>query len=181
MTALQIYTIIHVIISLVAIITGLIATYGLRGCDVAGLTLNDIDWRSGELLVRQSKTSQPLRLPLTDPVAEALIAYLRDGRPPVAFRQVFIMAPAPLLPIKRQTVGYAFRRRVQDSGLDIRYRGVHCLRHSYALHLLRQGVALKTIGDILGHRSTQSTCVYLRLDLDDLREVALPLPGETAS
>lgn len=159
----------------------LIATYGLRGCDVAGLTLNDIDWRVGELHVHQSKTRQPLSLPLTDPVAEALLAYLRDGRPPVAFRQVFITAAAPLLPIKRQTVGYAFRRRVQDSGLDIRHRGVHCLRHSYALHLLRQGVALKTIGDLLGHRSTQSTCVYLRLDLEDLREVALPLPGGTAS
>jgi integrase/recombinase XerD len=159
----------------------LIATYGLRGCDVAGLTLDDIDWRSGELHVRQSKTSQPLSLPLTDPVAEALLAYLRDARPPVAFRQVFITVQAPILPIKRQTVGYAFRYLVKRSGLDIRYRGVHCLRHSYALHLLRQGVSLKTIGDLLGHRSTQSTCVYLRLDLDDLREVALPLPGETAS
>jgi len=159
----------------------LIATYGLRGCDVAGLTLNDIDWRAGELHVHQAKTSQPLSFPLTDPVAEALLAYVPDARPPVKFRQVFITAPAPLLPIKRQAVGYAFRRRVQYSGLDIRYRGVHCLRHSYALHLLREGVALKTIGDLLGHRSTQSTCVYLRLDLDDLREVALPLPAEASS
>jgi len=80
------------------------------------------------------------------------------------------------VPIKRQTVGYAFRNRVQRSALDVRFRGVHCLRHSYAVRLLRQGVSLKDIGDLLGHRSAESTCVYLRLNVDDLREVALPLP-----
>jgi site-specific recombinase XerD len=61
--------------------------------------------------------------------------------------------------------------------LAIPFRGVHCLRHSVATHLLRQGVALKTIGDLLGHRSPESTWVYLRLDLEALREVALPLPA----
>jgi site-specific recombinase XerD len=155
----------------------LIAAYGLRGCDIASLELTDISWRAGEVHSNQSKTRHPLQLPLTDSVADALLAYLRDGRPQSAHREIFLSVHAPILPIKRQSAGYAFRFRVARSGLDIPFRGVHCLRHSYATHLLRQGVSLKSIGDLLGHRSTESTCVYLRLDLDDLRDVALPLPS----
>lgn len=155
----------------------LIATYGLRGCDIASLKLADIDWRAGEVHIIQSKTRHPLKLPLTDPVAEALLTYLRNGRPRSAHREIFLTACAPIVPIKRQTAGYVYRRRVTRSDLAIPFRGVHCLRHSYAVHLLRQGVSLKSIGDVLGHRSTESTCVYLRLALDDLRDVALPLPS----
>jgi integrase/recombinase XerD len=154
----------------------LIATYGLRGCDIAGLKLSDIGWRAGEMHINQSKTRCPLRLPLTDQVAEALLVYLREGRPRSSYREIFLTAQAPILPIKRQTVGYAFRNRAKRSALDMPFSGVHCLRHSYAVRLLRQGVSLKNIGDLLGHRSTESTCVYLRLNVDDLREVALPLP-----
>ena len=135
------------------------------------------DWRAGELRINQSKTRHPLRLPLTDPVAQALIAYLREGRRQSAYREVFLTVVAPIVPLKRQSAGYAFRSRVKRSGLAIAFRGVHCLRHAYAVNLLRQGVSLKGIGDLLGHRSTESTCVYLRLDLDELREVALPLPA----
>jgi len=153
------------------------ATYGLRGCDLAGLKLNSVDWQAGEIGINQSKTRHPLRLPLTDAVATALLAYLRKGRPQVAHREIFLTVVAPILPIKRQTPGYAFRARVKRSALDIPFRGVHCLRHAYAVNLLRRGVSLKTIGDLLGHRSTESTCVYLRLNLEDLREVALPLPA----
>jgi site-specific recombinase XerD len=114
---------------------------------------------------------------LTDPVGQALLTYLREGRPRSAFREIFLTVAAPILPLKRQSAGYAIRSRVKRSGLDIAFRGIHCLRHSYAVHLLRQGVSLKGIGDLLGHRSTESTYVYLRLDLDELREVALPLPA----
>ena len=155
----------------------LIATYGLRGCDLAGLRLNDIDWQAGVISIVQSKTRHPLSLPLTDGVATALLSYLRQGRPRLAYREIFLTVVAPILPIKRQTAGYAFRERVQRSALKIPFHGVHCLRHSYARHLLRQGISLKTIGDLLGHRSTESTCVYLRLNVEDLREVALPLPA----
>jgi site-specific recombinase XerD len=154
----------------------LIATYGLRGCDVAELHLSDIDWRASELRVRQRKTGQPLLLPLMAPVAAALAAYLRNGRPHGGYREVFLTAVAPIVPLKRQAVGYAFRNRVRASQLDIPFEGVHCLRHSYAIHLLRRGISLKTIGDLLGHSSPESTCVYLRVNVDDLREVALPLP-----
>jgi integrase/recombinase XerD len=155
----------------------LIAAYGLRGCDVAGLKLNDIDWRAGEVRIIQSKTRQPIVLPLTDPAGEAVLAYLQGGRPRSAYRQIFLKAHAPIAPLQGAHVSDAFRFRLKHSGLDIRARGVYCLRHSHAMHLLRQGVPLKTIGDLLGHRRSQSTGVYLRLDIDDLRDVTLPLPG----
>lgn len=155
----------------------LVATYGLRGCDIASLELADISWRRAEICLCQSKTRHPLLLPLTNPVGDALLAYLRDGRPQSVHRQIFLSAHAPIRPLTRQSAGYAFRFRVDHSGLEIPFRGIHCLRHSLAMHLLRQGVSLKSIGDLLGHRSAESTCVYLRLDLDDLRGVALPLPS----
>lgn len=154
----------------------LIATYGLRGCDIAGLKLDDIDWRAGVIHVRQQKTRSPLELPLTRPVAEALLAYLRKGRPHSPQRCVFLTAVAPVIPLTRQMVGYAFRNRIKAGNLKIPFKGVYCLRHSYALHLLRSGVPLKTIGDMLGHTTIESTGVYLRVHIDDLREIALPLP-----
>lgn len=154
----------------------LIAAYGLRGCDVAGLKLTDIDWRAEEMHITQSKTRQPMVLPLTEPAAEAVLAYLRDGRPRSAYRQIFLKTYAPITPLQGAHVSDAFRFRLKHSGLDIHASGVYCLRHSLAMHLLRQGIALKTIGDLLGHRRSESTGVYLRLDVDDLREVALPLP-----
>jgi integrase len=155
----------------------LVAAYGLRGCDVAGLKLTDIDWRKGEVSIIQSKTRKPLVLPLIDPAADALLAYLREGRPRSAYRQIFLKTHAPITPLQRNNVSDAFRFRFKRSGMDIRARGINSLRHSHAMHLLREGVSLKTIGDLLGHCCSQSTGVYLRLDVDDLRGVALPLPG----
>jgi len=75
-----------------------------------------------------------------------------------------------------QAVGCAFKARVSHCELPIPFKGPHCLRHSLAVHLLRQGGSLKEIGDVLGHRNAESTCVYIRLAVEDLREVALSLP-----
>jgi site-specific recombinase XerD len=154
----------------------LIAAYGLRACDVAGLKLEDIDWRMGQISFKQHKTKHQLVLPLSEPVAEALLAYLRGGRPRTIYREIFMTLRAPISPISIHTIGGAFRSRVRRGKLPIPFEGVHCLRHSYAMHLLRQGASLKAIGDVLGHHSTESTCVYLRLDFEELRDVALPLP-----
>ena len=98
----------------------LIAAYGLRGCDVAGLKLTDIDWRAGELRITQSKTCQPALLPLTGSAAEAVLAYLRDGRPRSAYRQIFLKTHAPITPLRGAHVSDAFRFRLKHSGLDIR-------------------------------------------------------------
>lgn len=155
----------------------LIVNYGLRASEVADLKLEDIQWRSRCLHVSQRKTTAPLLFPLTDAVANSLIAYLRRGRPTSSFRQVFLRHRAPAGILKPTAVSEAFQAWSRRSGLSIPFQGCHCLRHSYAIHLLRKGASLKTIGDLLGHRSTESTCVYLRLAIEDLREVALNLPA----
>ena len=79
--------------------------------------------------------------------------------------------------LKRTAVTKAFQAWSKRSGLAIPFQGPHCVRHSYAVHLLRSGLSVKTIGDLLGHRTLESTWVYLRLAVDDLRDVALPLPA----
>ena len=152
---------------------------GLRACDVAGLRLEDIDWRAGEIRIRPRKTKHPLVLPLFDHVGKALIAYLRKGRPDSKYREVFLTLRAPISPVTIHTIGPAFRSRVRRGKLPIPFEGVHCLRHSYAVHLLREGASFKDIGDVLGHHSTESTCVYLRLNVEELRDAALPLPASS--
>ena len=156
----------------------LIATYGLRTCEVRTLDLDDVAWRTHQIRVVRPKTGTPLLLPLTDEVASALLDYLRLGRPPSTHRCLFLRVEVPHGPLGRGAVGDAFRAWAQRAGIVLPARGgPHCLRHALALHLLREGTALKTIGDLLGHRSAESTGIYLRLDLDDLRDVALPLPA----
>lgn len=154
----------------------LVATYGLCTSEVVALTLDDIAWRGGQLRVPRPKVRSPLTVPLTTEVGAAILAYLRDGRPDLPHRQVFLRARAPAGTLKPTAVTEAFQGRVRRSGLPIPYQGPHCLRHSLAVHLLRQGTSIKVIGDLLGHRSAESTCVYLRLHVEDLRDVALDLP-----
>jgi site-specific recombinase XerD len=154
----------------------LISTYGLRSSDVVGLRLEDIQWRLGQICVSQRKTAAELLLPLTDAVGDSLLAYLRNGRPVVPFREIFVRHRAPAGVLKPTAVTEAFQAQSRRSGLGIPFQGAHCLRHSFAVHLLRQGASLKVIGDVLGHRDAESTCVYLRLAVDDLRDVALGLP-----
>ena len=153
----------------------IMATYGLRSIDIVTLTLDDIDWRAATLRVTQRKTGAPLMLPLTDEVASRLIAYLRV-RPSVTCREVFVRCRAPEGPLKHTGPIEAFQAWSRRCKLEIPFQGPHCLRHSLAVHLLRQGTPLKTIGDVLGHRTAESTCVYLRLAVEDLRDVALSLP-----
>jgi len=169
----------------------LIATYGLRACEVVALTLDDVEWRMARLRIPQRKTRSILWLPLIDEVGTALLDYLRHGRSalavrrkrvryqantPHSYRELFLRHRTPIGVLKPTAINEAFQAWSKRSGLAIPFQGVHCLRHSYAVHLLRSGLSLKTIGDLLGHRNLESTCVYLRLAVDDLREVALDLP-----
>lgn len=155
----------------------LIATYGIRTSEVAALELEDLAWKARRIRVPRPKIGTPLLLPLTDEVGTALLDYLQRGRPPATCRQVFLRVEAPLGSLGRGAVRDAFTTWARRADIALPARGgPHSLRHALALHLLREGVALKTIGDLLGHRSAEATGVYLRLDVDDLRDVALPLP-----
>jgi integrase/recombinase XerD len=155
----------------------LIATYGLRASEVVAITLDDIHWRQGILRIHQRKTSSPLELPLTNEVLSALVKHLKRTPPPAPYRRVFLRMRAPMGVLKPTAVTEAFQALVRKSGLSISYQGPHCMRHAYALRLLKNGTPLKTIGDILGHRTAEATSMYLRLATGDLREVALAVPG----
>ena len=155
----------------------LIATYGLRTSEVVAITLDDIRWRQGRLRIQQPKTLSPLELPLTNEVSSAIVKHLKRTPTPPPYRRIFLRMRAPIGVLKRTAVGEAFQSLVRKSGLRIAFQGPHCMRHSLAVHLLKRGTPLKTIGDILGHRSAASTSTYLRLAITDLREVALPVPA----
>jgi integrase/recombinase XerD len=158
----------------------LIATYGLRASEVVALSLEDIRWRQGILRIHQKKTSSPLELPLTNEVMSALVNHLKQTPPAAPYRRVFLRMRAPIGVLKPTAVTEAFQSMVRKSKISIPYQGPHCLRHSYAVHLLKKGISLKTIGDILGHRTAESTSMYLRLSTGDLREVALAVPDKCA-
>lgn len=155
----------------------MIATYGLRASEIVAISLEDIRWRQRILRIHQRKTSSPLDLPLTNEVLDALVKHLKRTPPPTPYRRVFLRMRAPMGVLKPTAITEAFQALVRKSGLNISYQGPHCLRHSYAVHLLKSGTPLKTIGDILGHRTAESTSMYLRLATGDLREVALGVPS----
>lgn len=153
----------------------LMTHYGLRTGEISTLTIDAIDWDAETLRVAQSKTSSILELPLTPPAAAVLKRYLRRGRPRTDRTELFLTAFAPTGPLTTPSIGALFRRRVRHSGLPLTDKSPYGLRHGFAMRLLEQGVGVKAIGDLLGHRSLESTCVYLRLHIDALREVALPI------
>jgi integrase/recombinase XerD len=154
----------------------LAACYGLRSGELVRLTLDDIDWRAGTLTIRQTKTKQTLVLPLSEEGHAVLARYLSSGRPPSIGRELFLRRRAPAGPLAATAVHDILERRIALSGLPLPPLGSHALRHSFAVHLLRQGVSLPAIGAALGHRDGDSTAVYLRLAVDDLRDVGLAVP-----
>jgi len=147
---------------------------GMRANEVAGLKLDDIDWWAGELVVR-GKGGREDRLPLPTEVGEAIASYLQRGRPTSERREVFLRARAPFRPIAARTVSSTVRRACMRAGVP--EVGSHRLRHTVACEMLSAGVPLVQIGQVLRHRSMQSTAIYARVDLDQLRRLAAPWPG----
>ena len=126
--------------------------------------------------VRHSKTGACSFLPLLAPVGEALLAYLRHGRPRTDRREVFIRSRAPYRPL--QNLHSEIRSRLWAAGVKPPGKcGPHVFRHARAVELLRASVPQKIIGDLLGHRSAESTIPYLKLATEDLRAIALDVPG----
>ncbi|WP_370141830.1 tyrosine-type recombinase/integrase [Bradyrhizobium yuanmingense] len=106
-------------------------------------------------------------------------SYLRSGRPGGAHHELFLRASTPVGPLTHYAIGDLYQKRARQSGLPLQDTSSYCLRHSFAMRLLDRGVGVKVIDDLLGHRTLESTCVYLRLQTVALREVALPLPTAT--
>ena len=152
----------------------LLARLGLRSGEVAGLTLEDLDWRAGELLVR-GKGGGVDRLPLPTDVGEAVAEYVQRARPPALSRAVFITLLAPIRPIHPCSVAGAVTRACERTGQHP--VGPHRLRHALATEMLRRGAALPEIGQVLRHRDLATTALYAKVDLVALRTVARPWPG----
>ena len=156
-----------------AAIVLLLARLGLRSIEVARLELADLDWRAGAMLVR-GKGGREGRLPLPDDVGTALAEYLTvRGRR--EFRSVFLTLRAPTRPIRPDLVGDVVRRACEHAG--IAQITPHRLRHTLASEMLAQGASLQDIGQVLRHRHLSTTAIYAKVDLERLRQVALPWPG----
>ena len=164
----------------------LLSTYGLRAGEIVRLKLEDIDWHADRVCVLHTKTATHSLLPLLPTVGDALLAYLRRGRPVTDAREIFIRTCAPYRGFAEGSSLYTvIRGRLDTAGVQpVGKRGPHAFRHARAVSLLRAGVSQKVIGDVLGHRSAASTTPYLKLATEELRNVALEIPmcsGEAQS
>jgi site-specific recombinase XerD len=155
------------------------AHYGLRPSEIVTLTLASVHWENRTLRVNQRKTRSDLILPLTEQTIRILRHYLRRGRTGGTCSELFLRASTPVGPLTHYTIADLYQKHARQSGLPLQRTSSYCLRHSFAMRLLDRGVGVKLIGDLLGHRTLESTCVYLRLQTGALREVALPLPTAT--
>jgi site-specific recombinase XerD len=155
----------------------LLARLGLRSGEVAFLELEDIDWKAGCLSVH-GKSGRRTQLPLPKDVGEAIVAYLRHGRPRCTSRRVFLRARAPVRGFLTQcAVGTIVRHALLRAGIEAPTTGAHQFRHGLATQMLRQGASLAQIGELLGHKSPETTKIYTKVDLEALRTLALPWPG----
>jgi site-specific recombinase XerD len=143
----------------------LLARLGLRAAEIVRLTLEDLDWQAGVLTVR-GKGGCASHLPLPVAVGEALAAYVRDGRPCAPSRCVFLRGRAPAVSFKGSpAIDCVVRRALARAGIEAPRKGAHQFRHSLACQLLRQGASLAEIGELLRHRSPQTTALYAKVDL----------------
>jgi site-specific recombinase XerD len=155
----------------------LLARLGLRAGEVAALTLDDLQWETGELLIR-GKGARHDRLPLPHEVGEAVAVYLRHSRPPSATRQVFIRMRAPRRGFRNgHAVGTVVYRALARAGLNPAVKGAHLLRHTLATQLLHNGASLTEIGELLRHQHIETTRIYAKVDQKALGALALPWPG----
>lgn len=155
----------------------LMAYYGLRPGEVTRLSFDSIDWEAKTMLVIQSKTCSTLILPLFDRTLNLLKRYIRVGRRKSRHNELFLCAVSPDRPITNFAIAQLFKIRARKSGLPIAHATTYALRHTFAMHLLKSGVGIKAISDLMGHSSIVSTARYLRLHTEMLRDVALSVPG----
>jgi site-specific recombinase XerD len=146
---------------------------GLRSAEVAGLQLDDIGWRTGEVVIR-GKGGVVERLPLPTDVGEAIAAYLRRGRPRRPDREVFLRTVAPLRGLSTGGVAEVVRTASERAGVGS--FGPHRLRHTCATEMLRAGASLSEVAQVLRHRSIAVTAQYAKVDHRALRELALAWP-----
>lgn len=156
----------------------MLATYGIRIGQLCAMTLDDIDWPRQTIKVRAAKGGRDTVLPLRRSVSQALLAYFRGGRPRGRHREIFLRVQAPIGPLSGNVTAQ-IRPYARRAGVEPPY-GPHAWRHACATRMLASGHPLKTIRDILGHTSIESTFIYTKVDVDTVRNAALEWPLGTA-
>ena len=154
-----------------AILT-LLAIYGLRSGEISRLMLGDFEWRKEVFIVNHSKRGGSQSFPLQRQVGDAILQYLKRGRPRCACRHLFVTLTPPYRPVSASALWALTNKRLEKAGINCQRRGPHVLRHACATRLLNQGTSLKEIGDLLGHRSLESVGIYAKVNLPALRAVA---------
>jgi integrase len=157
-----------------------LARLGLRAIEVIAIQLDDIDWRTGTILIR-GKGKRNDRMPLPEDVGKAIVNYIRNGRRGSS-RTLFVSNKVPYQPFVDSTIlNTVLRAAFAETGLapPQKYVGSHLLRHSLATDMLRKGASLDEIGDVLRHRSRVSTTIYAKHDVEGLRSIARTWPSET--
>lgn len=156
----------------------ILARLGLRANEVITLQLDDCDWERGHVRVR-SKGGRECLMPMPDDVGSAIAAYLERGRPNSDDRHLFLRSTAPIRGFMHgsDAIGSIVKYALARAGVDAPHRGSHQFRHALAVRMLRGGASFAEIGEVLRHRSPQTTSIYARVDLDALRPLALPWPG----
>jgi integrase/recombinase XerD len=150
----------------------LLATYGFRSGEVAGLCLEDLNWGSEIIAISRPKPRRAQEYPLVSQVGEAILRYLQPVRPGCARREIFLSLKAPFRRLSQGALYHLVSTRLGTLGIRIPRRGPHSLRHACAGRLVAEGFSLKEIGDHLGHRSAEATRIYAKVDLVGLRGVA---------
>jgi integrase/recombinase XerD len=155
----------------------LLARLGLRAGEIAALTLDDVDWQSG-LITVGGKGGHRSQLPLPVEVGKAIAHYLQSGRPHVANRRLFLRAKAPIVGFRGPcAIGSVVKHALARAGIDSPHQGSHQFRHSLACQMLRQGATLPEIGELLRHRSPETTAIYAKVDIASLATLAPAWPG----
>jgi site-specific recombinase XerD len=157
----------------------LLTRYGLRAGEIAALKFEDIDWENGIITIF-GKGGRKDRLPLTHDVGEAIAEYLLRGRPPCSSRCVFVRHKAPIGEFSNYMAISSIAHRALERvgvGDDLPYKGAHLFRHTLATEMLRRGASLGEIGEILRHRSPNTTSIYAKVDLNALKSLVKPWPG----
>jgi site-specific recombinase XerD len=155
----------------------LLARLGLRAGEVVGLNLEDIDWENARITIR-GKGGVWAHLPLPVDVGQAIAQYLHGDRPRCSCRRVFIRDHAPLVGFGfAQAISKIVRCALIKAGVESAHKGAHLLRHSLATDMLQKGASLDEIGEVLRHKSPDTTAIYAKVDLNALRSLALPWLG----
>jgi integrase len=155
----------------------LIARLGIRVGDITRLTFENINWERNTIEFNQLKTKTPLSLPLFEDVGNAIIDYVKNGRPVTDSNVVFVKHQVPYTAFSENSRLYAvFNQYLNRAGIAVapdKSRGVHTLRHTLAVDLLQKEVPLPVISQVLGHQSVNSTSAYLRVDVEQLRQLTI--------